>query len=146
MGEKFAPMFDKDHFLGHSPIGVPKWKLPLVNLKKKGHLFEMELLIPGFEKEELEIIVQDDILTVKGEKSKKSSAASDYILEEFDVESFERRFRLDKGIGHEKIEAEYRNGVLKLTFIDVPKEKEVDYQEVAVGWQSFLFPIAGASA
>jgi HSP20 family protein len=132
MGEKFAPLIDRDHFLGHSAIGNLKWNLPLVNIRKNGRLFEMELLIPGFEKDEIEIIVEDDILTVRGETTTKKVKSSEYILEEFDVKSFERRFCLGAGIGHEKIDATLKHGVLRLTFTDVPKEKEVEYQEIEV--------------
>lgn len=132
MGEQFAPLIDKGHFLGHSPIGFQKHNLPPVNLKQNGHLFEMEVSVPGFKKEELEIVVKDDILTIRGEKKEKKKEVSNYILEEFDTSSFERRFRLDQGIGHEKITAKYDNGLLLITFDDVPKEEEKLYQEVEV--------------
>lgn len=133
MGEKFSPLIDKEHFLGHSPIGYQKWNLPAVNVVKKGNLFEMEIAVPGFRKDELEVIVKDDILTIRGEKSAKNGQSDTvYILEEFNKDSFERRFRLGQGIGHEKIEAVYENGLLKLSFIDVPKEAEKEYQEIMV--------------
>ena len=132
MGGKFAPVIDGDHFLGHSPIGRQKWNLPPVNVKKKDQLFEMELMVPGYEKNELEIIVEDDILTVRGEKSDKNVKLSKYLLEEFGVSSFVRKFRLGEGIGREEIHAEYKNGLLKITFTDVAKEKERNYQAVEI--------------
>ena len=132
MGEKFAPLIDRDHFLGHSAIGNLKHNIPLVNFKKEGYLFEMEVAVPGFAKDELEILVKDDILTIKGEKRGKKMETSQYILEEFDTDSFERRFRLGEGIGHEKITARYENGLLVISFSDVPKEEEKMYQEVEV--------------
>ena len=47
-----------------------------------------------------------------------------YILEEFKMDAFERSFRLDPSIAKEKITAEFKDGILTLTFIDVPKEEE----------------------
>lgn len=133
MGERFSPLIDKAHFLGHSPIGYPKWNLPAVNILKKGNLFEMEIAVPGFKKDELEVIVKDDILTICGEKKAKNGQKdARYILEEYNRDYFERRFRLGEGIGHEKIQAVYHEGLLKLTFTDVPKEAERDYQEVMI--------------
>lgn len=133
MGEGFAPLIDRNHFLGRSPIGNPKWNIPAVNVLKKENLFEMEIAVPGFDKRELEVVVKDDILIIKGEKARKNGQLdAKYILEEFQRDAFERRFRLGQGIGHEHIHAVYENGILKLTFSDVPKEIEKIYQEIAV--------------
>lgn len=102
-------------------------------MKEDGNIFEMEVSVPGFSKEDLEVSVSDDILTVKGErKGKIATEKNRYLLEEFAVSSFERRFRLSEGIGKEKVEAHYENGVLMITFIDVPVEEEKRYQKVAV--------------
>jgi HSP20 family protein len=133
MGEGFAPLIDKEHFLGRSAIGSKKWNLPPANVLKSGDIFEIELAVPGFNKKELEIIVEDDILTVRAEKVKKNGLIDKkYILEEFFRDSFERRFRLGEGIGHEKIKAEYKDGILRLTFTNVPKAAEKTYQEIRV--------------
>lgn len=133
MGERYAPFFDSDHFLGHSPIGNTKWNLPPVNVSQKDDRYVMEIFVPGFKKEELEVIADDDILTVRGEQQHKSSEKKDdYIIEEFDNRHFERRFRLANGIGHEKIEAKYEDGVLKIYFKDVPKAEERQFQKIEV--------------
>lgn len=134
MGEKFAPIIDPYHFLGRSSID-PFWgkSRPYVNIKKKDHLFEMEMVIPGFDKKEITVKINDDILTVNGQKKKlEEKVASEYVLKEFEMNSFERKFKLAKNIGHEKVEAEYKNGILKITFIDVPKEEEKKFKEVNV--------------
>ncbi len=133
MGEGFAPLIDKEHFLGRSSIGNKKRTAPLANVLKKGDIFEIELAVPGFKKNELEVFVDDDILTIKGEKVQKNGLSDEkYILEEFDRHSFERRFRLGEGIGHEKIAAKYEDGILRLSFTDVPKAAEQTYQEIKV--------------
>lgn len=132
MGEKFAPMIDRDHFLGHSAIGFGHRRLPPANIKEGEKLFELELMIPGFERDEILVTVHHDILTVKGEKKEKHRQSSRFILEEFQLEAFERRFRLGHGIGREHVEAKYENGILKISFIDVSPAEEKAYQEVKV--------------
>ena len=136
MGERWAPLVDPHHFLGRSPFDIP-WHLdkkkPAVNVKKNGELFEMQVALPGFAKEDIEITVKDDILTICGEKKTvEKEAESDFVIKEFSTDSFERKFKLGKGIGHEKIKAKYENGVLTLTFIDVPTEEEKWYKKVEV--------------
>ncbi|MCB9301985.1 MAG: Hsp20/alpha crystallin family protein [Lewinellaceae bacterium] len=134
MGEKFATLIDPNHFLGRSSLDIHQHPhLPPVNILKKGLLFEMEVVVPGFKKEELEVSLQDDVLTIRGQKSYPASEKKgEYIMEEFDIDSFERKFKLARTIAHEKISAKYENGVLRLTFTDVPKEEEKAYQKVKV--------------
>ena len=133
MGEEYAKLIDPDHFLGRSAFDIHYKDMPPVNIIQEGKLFEMEVMVPGFRKEELEITVKDDILTIRGEKStSKGEKKSKYILEEFDFDSFERKFKLAHAVGHEKITARYDNGILRLTFVDVPKEEEKAYKKVAV--------------
>lgn len=136
MGERYAPLVDPYHFLGRSPFDTP-WHLdkkkPAVNLKKNGELFEMQVAVPGFAKEDIEITVKDDILTIRGHKATAAEEVrSDFVINEFNTDSFERKFKLNKGIGHEKIKAKCENGVLTLTFIDVPTVEEKWYKKVEV--------------
>lgn len=136
MGESWGPLVDPHHFLGRSPFDI-SWHLdkkkPAVNVKKNGELFEMQVAVPGFAKEDIEITVKDDILTIRGEKkTMEKETESDFVIKGFSTDSFERKFKLGKGIGHEKIKAKYENGVLTLTFIDVPTEKEKWYKKVEV--------------
>lgn len=135
MGENFAHLIDPDHFLGRSAFDIKyKKDLPAANIIHKDEkIFELELAVPGFTKDELEVLVSNGILTIRGEKSKSDQKIrSKFILEEFDFRSFERCFRLAENIAHENIDAHYENGILKLTFIDVPEEDERTYRKVKV--------------
>ena len=135
MGETWARKIDPNHFLGRSAFDIP-WRageVPAANIKKNGKVFELELAVPGFEKDEIDIVVKDDILVIRGEKSTSDTGTqSDYILEEFDFSSFERSFKLASTISHEKITARLERGILRVTFTDVPKEEEKAYQKVKV--------------
>ncbi|MDX1942674.1 MAG: Hsp20/alpha crystallin family protein [Saprospiraceae bacterium] len=134
MGENFAHLIDPDHFLGRTAFDIPYHKeMPPANIRKEGKIFELELAVPGFTKDELEVIVKDGVLTIRGERSRSEhSETSQYILEEFNYNSFERSFRLAENVAQEDIVAKYENGLLKLTFIDVPEEEERNYRKVKV--------------
>jgi HSP20 family protein len=136
MGERYARLIDPYHFLGRSAFDIPWNKdrlVPPVNIKVNGELFTLELAVPGFTKEEITVTLEDDVLTIKGEKSTKTEEKKEgFILEEFDFSSFERKFKIADTIAHEKITAKLENGVLRLTFVDVPEEEEAAYQTVEV--------------
>ncbi|HMO39622.1 MAG TPA: Hsp20/alpha crystallin family protein [Saprospiraceae bacterium] len=134
MGGYFAHLIDPDHFMGRTAFDIPYSKnAPPVNISKNGKIFAMEVAVPGFTKDELEVIVKNGVLTIRGEKSKSDHIErSEYILEEFNYNSFERSFRLAENIAEEGIDAVCENGMLKLTFIDVPDEEERSYRKVTV--------------
>ncbi len=117
---KIAPLSDRPHFMGRSALDV-RWntKKPAVNIKQDGVHFEMKIVMPGFAKDEIIITVDNDILTVRGEKKRLEKADSAFVLQEFDMDVVERKFKLAKNIGREKIDAVYRNGILTLTFEDI---------------------------
>ena len=136
MGERFAPLVDPNHFMGRSAFDIKRHNkdVPAANVIKKGKLFELQLAVPGYAKDELDVTLKDNILVVSGKKNYPSEEVVDkeFILEEFDYDSFERCFRLSSTIAHEKIEANYDNGILRISFEDVPEEEERAYQKVKV--------------
>ncbi len=133
----FGPLIDRDHFGGRNAFNIQRdyqKGQPAANIRTRGRLLELELAVPGYRKEEIEILVQDDLLKIRGEKNNKGKTeSSQYILEEFDLETFERCFRLADGVGHEKITATLRNGILRLLFVDVPEAEERAFQKITVG-------------
>lgn len=123
MGERYSKLIDPYHFLGRSSFDIP-WheeKVPSVNIHRNGTDFVLELAVPGFAKEDIEIIVKEEVLTIRGEKKRTEERSKDreYILEEFNTEAFERSFKLAQRIAHDQITAHYENGVLMLTFANV---------------------------
>jgi len=136
MGERYARLIDPYHFLGRSAFDIPYKKdkfVPPVNIKKDEELFTLELAVPGFEKDEIEVILKEGSLIIKGEKSVSEATKDEgLLLEEFNFNSFERRFKVADTIAKEKITATLNNGVLRLTFVDVPEEEETAYQTVEV--------------
>jgi HSP20 family protein len=105
--------------------------LPLVNIHESENEFEIELAIPGLQKENIKITIEDKTLKISTEYTKESNSEENklnikYIKKEFDYTAFERSFKLPITVDSDKIEAGYDNGVLKLT---LPKKEEAKPKE-----------------
>ncbi|QCX00779.1 Hsp20/alpha crystallin family protein [Aggregatimonas sangjinii] len=95
---------------------------PAVNIKDGEKQFELELAVPGREKSDFNIDVDNDLLTVSYEvKHEENEDTGKYTRREFSFSSFERRFTLPESIDADKIEATYENGILKFV---LPKKEE----------------------
>lgn len=135
MGEYFAPLIDRDHFLGHSAFDVPckDASLPPANVVRKSGFFELRIAMPGFAKEEIEVVVEGDILKVRGEKNEAGTNLNEeFILEEFDFQAFERCFKLSPQAARQGIDAKYENGILTLVFRDGSMLKKKTHAKIQV--------------
>ena len=95
---------------------------PAVNEKvdEKGYYLEIDL--PGVKKENIDISVNDGILTISGErKLEKKEEKENYVRIESFFGRFERSFKLPPDADLDNIEAKYEDGVLK---IFIPKKKK----------------------
>ena len=131
---RFRHIINPDHFLGRSAFDIP-WskKYPLANIKKNGKIYEIELLVPGFSKDELEVHIDRGILIVSGVKrTKVVPKDGEYILEEFDLESFERRFTLSSKHTHHRVEAFFEDGLLRIIFYFKEDPVATEYKRIAV--------------
>lgn len=79
--------------------------------------------LPGVKKDELDVNVTENMLTISGKKEKEEKVEREnYYRYERSHGSFLRKFELPRGIDLEKIDAHFEDGVLKVTF---PKTEEV---------------------
>ena len=105
--------------------------LPFANLAKKGSDgFSIEIDLPGVKKEDIELQVEDNILTVKAvRKMKNEVKKEDYYLCESNFGLISRSFVLPEGIDKEKINAKYEDGRL---YISLEKEESRKAKSIAV--------------
>ncbi|WP_394970684.1 Hsp20/alpha crystallin family protein [uncultured Croceitalea sp.] len=97
-------------------------KVPAVNILENEASFELELAIPGFKKDDFNIEIDDNILTISSEvKSEKENNMDNYTRREFSYSSFKRAFTLPETIDEAKINANYEDGILRLS---LPKKEE----------------------
>jgi len=111
-GSPLAGYFDYDRFF-HLPWGHT---FPPVNSKENGNSFEIELSVPGYDKKDFNVCVDEELLTVSAESKHQDEKKGDnYIKSEFGFNSFSRSFHLPANANKEDIRAKYEEGILKLT-------------------------------
>jgi HSP20 family protein len=109
-------LFD-DVFRGfETPAQWPGRAWPHIEVEDADGEYRITAELPGMEATDVEVLVQDDILIVRGEKQAKSEDRSRAFSERV-YGRFERRIALD-GSSEANVQAEFRNGVLTVT---VPK-------------------------
>ncbi|MGI9545751.1 MAG: Hsp20/alpha crystallin family protein [Flavobacteriaceae bacterium] len=104
--------------------GMEKFEntLPAVNIKEDETGFELELAIPGQKKEDFNVEIDENIMTVSMEtKSENETAEERYTRKEFSYRSFKRSFTLPETVDEDKIEASYTEGILRFR---LPKREE----------------------
>ena len=89
-----------------------------------------EVELPGVDKDDIDISVVGDVLTIKGErKADEESKDEDYYCCERSYGSFFRSITVPAAVDTKKIEASYENGVLE---ISLPKAPEVKPKKVEI--------------
>jgi len=111
------PTFFKDDFGTKAQGFIP------VNVKETKDAYQLEVVAPGFEKNDFNVNLEKNILTISAEKKTESGNKDEkQILKEYNYHSFKRSFTVDEKVDAEKIEAKYVNGVLTL---NLPRKEEV---------------------
>ena len=107
-------------------------KIPSVNILETANEYKIELAAPGLTKEDFQINLKKDTLSVWAEKKAVEGAVEkDYNRKEFDFNSFARSFVLPESVDAEKIAAEYVNGILNIT-IGKKDESQTANKEIKV--------------
>ena len=120
-----------DDFFGEHPRDMAggAW-LPAVDVSETENEFVVRAELPGMSHEDIDINVQDNILTLKGEKKqeKKEEGESFHRLER-SYGSFTRSFTLPSGVKAEDIKAAFKDGVLE---VSMPKAEEAKPKKIAI--------------
>ena len=93
------------------------------DVEDTGDAFKLEAELPGFDKEDIQLDLDNDTLTITAEHSsdkKEEDKKRNFVKRERYFGSFTRSFDVS-GIDVDRIEAEYNNGVLTL---NLPKKQE----------------------
>lgn len=120
--ELFPNLFE--HFFNDSDRFHANFRtdIPSVNVAEDENLFRIEVAAPGFDREDFDVKVHKDTLTISGEKKQAEDNEKErYTRREFDYKSFKRAFTLPKTSDAEKISANYKDGIL---YIELPKREE----------------------
>ena len=92
------------------------------NIRETKDAYVLELIVPGFDKNDIKINLEKNILTISGvKKNEVNDENIKLVRTEYQFSSFKRSFTIAKEINEADIEAKYENGVLTL---NLPKKVE----------------------
>jgi HSP20 family protein len=112
-------LFDDDFF---PVVNNRTSSMPAVNIKEDEKKYSLELAVPGMDKKDLKIDINEDVLTISSESKQESEESRDgYKRKEFSYSSFCRSFYIPDNVNREKIEANYKDGILS---VGLPKQEE----------------------
>ena len=98
--------------------------VPSVNTREGEYAYHVEIDLPGIKKEDIDIDVENNVLTISGEREiKDEMKEDDYYKIESRYGKFSRSFTLPEKVDTENIHAESKDGVLEVV---VPKLKEIE--------------------
>ena len=106
---------------------VERYLLPAVDIYETDEGLTIVADLPGVEKHNLDVRVEDDVLTIRGQISHPQRANPAY--EEYDLLNYFRQFHLNEEVDQEKIQAETKHGVLTL---HVPKSERTKPTRIEV--------------
>ena len=104
---------------------------PLVNTRESETAYYIDVDLPGVKKEDINIDIKENTLTISGERSiKKEVKEEDYYKVETSFGKFQRMFTLPDNVDVENISASSKDGVLEIV---IPKkEKAQDIKKIEI--------------
>ena len=124
-----------ESYRGAARTGDDEWALggswaPAVDIFEKDGNIVLTAELPGIETKDVDIKVENNVLTLQGErKFEKELQKDNFHRVERSYGSFTRSFTLPNVVDTEKIKAEFKDGVLKLT---LPKREEAKPKQIHV--------------
>jgi len=112
-----------------------KSTLPSVNIEDDQDHILIKLAVPGMKKTDFKVELNNDILSIKGESETKrvENEGKRFSIKEFDYSSFHRTFNLNNAfIDNQKIEAQYKDGVLMIRLAKKEEAKEKPARQITI--------------
>lgn len=104
--------------------------LPSLDISETKNDLVVKAELPGMDPKDIDISLSDGSLTIKGEKKQeREEKEENYHFIERSYGSFCRSVRLLKEVKHDKVNASFKNGVLKIV---LPKSEEAKKKEVKI--------------
>jgi HSP20 family protein len=109
------------------------FRTPLSNVKETDEEFEISSEMPGLDKEDIEVMVHDGLLEIRGEveEEKKEEREGELVRSEYRASGYYRCFDLPQNVDEENIDAKLDKGILK---VNIPKKEleSVDKRKIEV--------------
>jgi HSP20 family molecular chaperone IbpA len=136
IGTMLFPDLKKDvdeifnEFFEISKKEIGKYPLTDVYVDKTDGATYIEIALAGFNKDDIEVFIENDELVIRGKHKQKDEIEKNRIYLQKDIakRAFERKYKLVTNI--DKIEAKFENGILKIKLVPVKKEDLVQKIEI----------------
>jgi len=103
---------------------------PLVDIYETKDTINMDVELPGLAKEDVTLRIEDDTLIIAGErKDETQSQGKNYHRVERVYGRFSRSFSLPTNIDKDKVNASFKNGILK---VSLPKKEEAKPKQIKI--------------
>lgn len=124
----FDDFFPETHSVNRN-VGGANW-YPVVDIYETEESTVIKADLPGITKENIKINVEDNILSLTGERTYEEEVEKEnFYRRERAYGTFKREFTLPSTVDHEKIKADFKDGVLK---IEIPKPEEKKPKEISI--------------
>jgi HSP20 family protein len=110
------------------PLGLPNRWNPAVDVYQDNDQFTVYAELPGLKKEEIEISLNGDTLTIGGERKQEARVDNGVRTERY-FGKFQRSLTLPVAVTSEKVSATYQDGILKVI---LPKAEESKPKQISV--------------
>lgn len=117
-----------DQLRGSTSRGVTR-SFPM-DAYRRGEEFHVELDMPGFDSDSIEITVEQNVLTVRAERIFEPESDDEIIVNERPQGTFQRQLLLSQSLDSDKLNAHYDDGVLRLT---IPVAERAKPRRIEVG-------------
>lgn len=125
--------FNADHFTDRLERKELSFS-PQTNVFESDSQIKLELVVPGFEKDQIKLSVENNVLTVKSNLEEKEAENGNdevkYSKVEFAKRNFEKNFKLSEKLDQDKISADFKNGILTITLAKkeeaIPVKKQIE--------------------
>ncbi len=128
-GRFFNDSFCTNQLASQKTDQEKEWQ-PIVDIIKKDKKVVVTAELPGINKEDISIDVNEDVLTLKGERKYENKVKeADFYRKERFSGSFSRSFVLPAGVSTEDINAEYKDGILT---IEIPEAEKEEVKQITI--------------
>jgi HSP20 family protein len=132
--EQMSRFLEDSFFRGAGEDSAITAWAPAVDIFETEHELVLRADLPGLEEKDIDVRIENNMLTFRGERQFEKSVKEDnYLRVERSFGAFSRSFALPNTVNPDAIKAEYRNGVLTIT---LPKREESKPRQVKVSVSS----------
>ena len=125
LDKTFKQFFGEPLMRRKKGIKESMFRSPALDIKDEGDRYEVNAEMPGINKDDIEVEVRDDKLTISGEtKEEIEEKDEDFVRRERGYRSFYREIPLTDEVMSDEAEASYSNGILEISLPKKEKEKK----------------------